>query len=305
MQTIAPIVTCLVFVGCSETKTEFLKLPALNTAIVEYRVDDEVKNIQLNCSDTVGISLDTFFNSGTQQPKKEPTGPEWKKFKKHKSDWALGIDPKHVLYSYKVDSIVSMRYRYLNATDEYSDYAVIDVLNQKHIKTLTTIELLYYCLAYPGLYSQNCNAVVWPQDKGNYFYAQLPNDGDERSITDLQKRALKSRRNELTEVIAGCIQNSDTVDMGILLIVKELRLTELIPLLCKKADFGKNAHCHTVLIGLLNKSNYAPWYNSALYMRFANYFEYSNATDGQADELKKFALDFYKTTALIDMARTN
>jgi hypothetical protein len=282
------IAICLLYTACSQqTKNNSL----YNGLSDEIKLQFMDLALQINCTDTVSVLPGSIYS----QEIKTPTKEEEHVLAEIKNDWAKQISYSHPLYSYKVDSLVKEKLKWTQYNG-YDGANTINIFGHKTIEGLNAKELIYYCTAYPGSFSQNCSNLGWTYKSNNCFYPFLPTSEETRNLSSLQKGGLRNHRKKVCYELTNYFTLTDIIEVSVLQIIEDARLIEMIPVLCNKADFKKNTLCFTVLNQLMNSSNYRPYYNSAFYLNRQNDNAYSihPASEKEASELKDLAMAYYK-----------
>lgn len=182
----------------------------------------------------------------------------------------------------------------------YSDF---DVIKRNEIGKLTAHELLYYCLANPCSFYQNCNmGGGFPNDGKTYITRDFPSEEAARFISPLQEKSLKKLKDSITIVLAEGLKDMDVIDIEYLDIAERANLTGLIPVLAPKADLKKNPYIYTLFYNLMNHNDYKYFQHSAYYKKTFDDYTKSGprgevqVEQAEADQLTAFALKFYQHT---------
>lgn len=127
---------------------------------------------------------------------------------------------------------------------------VQEFLDKETLKKLNTEELLYYCLAYPAAYDQNCS-----MDGGDTAKAKiaryLPDQFCGHNISNLQNSMLERNRDSVIVLLNACIKkHPGKTDAAYLSIVRDLQAIECIPAIIETAS-GENCCNYTLLANLM------------------------------------------------------
>ncbi len=280
------LILTIVFVSCGEKTRE--ETNDVDSTTLKSWQKKEIKRIP---SDKYAPSKDTSTEEEVN-PKQEDES-DGQPFTIYKSKWSDDLDKENELYSKNIDEIIAEKQKQVTSNDGemYFEY---DLLNSKALAKLNTNALIYYCLAYPCTYSQNCTGFGY-ENEGVCFYPSLPSNEDAHTLTPIQRTALKLRKDSVSIVLNNYLKDRDTIEVEILSMIEVIQLYKMIPALHQRADFKKNTHCYTVLLSLMKMSNYKPYYNSTFYASTNNFDPRGirRTTQKRADELKKLAMEFY------------
>jgi len=218
-------------------------------------------------------------------------------FKITKSEWAKKTGDSHPFYASRIDSLIQVKQHYLDTKSEQAP-AGTNALGLETIKNLSARELIYYCLAYPAIRYETEVAQEWKINGKPYFYPYLPFSNNLYYLSSLQKAAIRNRKTEIAAELTRYFDSTDKIEIGVLRLIEDVRFWQMIPALCNKASFDKNPLCYTVLIKLMYRSDYAPYYHSVFFKKFheATYGELMKTSEKEAQQLKDIAMDFYKKT---------
>ena len=180
--------------------------------------------------------------------------------------------------------------------DEYiHDYIGIKKLGQLNVK-----ELIYYCLAYPASYSQNCGE-GYPEDKTSTpkIVGYLASGGrGAGALSELQIKQLEKNRDSVILVLNNYIKkNPDKIEDDYLYILKTLKSIESIPTIIQTSSI-ENRSNYSYLLILMKDFEYKPWTKTSMYNTLygEKSWEYGSrieATVANIDLIKKLATDFY------------
>jgi hypothetical protein len=183
-------------------------------------------------------------------------------------------------------------------TDEM-DY-VSDYLTAEQLEKLNTRELIFYCLAYPASFSQNCNFDSYMDSTNtpkivSYFVDAF----GESSKSNLQDQALQNKRDSVIIVINQFIaKHPGKTDPLYLVLLKDLNAIESIPVIAKTAT-SENLGNYTLMVNLMSRANYEPFKATAIYEKMygensSAYGSRIEASDENMKLIKDMAMQFYK-----------
>jgi hypothetical protein len=142
-----------------------------------------------------------------------------------------------------------------------------EFLNKETLKKLTAQELLYYCLAYPASYNQNCS-----MDGGDTATAKiaryLPDQFCGHNTSNLQNIMLERNRDSVIALLTAYIdKHPGKTDAAYLTLVRDLQAIECIPAVVKTAT-DENCYNYTLLANLM--TGYRSFMATGMYTKLYN-----------------------------------
>ncbi|HYG50233.1 MAG TPA: hypothetical protein VD905_04985 [Flavobacteriales bacterium] len=165
-----------------------------------------------------------------------------------------------------VDELVSQSGAQKEGEKELS--YTLNYLDKETLKTLNSGELLYYCLAYPAAYNQNCSI-----DAGDTVKAKiaryLPDQFCAHHMSTLQNTLLERNRDSVILLLNGYIEkHPGKTDVAYLTVVRNLQAVECIPSVIETAS-NENCYNYTLLANLL--TGYRPFLATGMYTKLYGY----------------------------------
>lgn len=211
--------------------------------------------------------------------------------------WSNSYHDVPAIYANKIDSMVKQAAAKFRSSE--MDYTV-NYINAGDLKKLKAIELVYYCLAYPGVYSQVC------AEDGDYdstglrirTYFRTDNTGEE--MTSLQRDALLQRSDSVILILEGFVAaNPGKPCPEVLSMLYKYCGPKSIPVVVKAANENTVDH-YTFLLKMIEE--YQPFMETELYEKL--YGENATtqnvkilATKENTDLITNLAMRYYKEKA--------
>jgi len=242
-----------------------------------------------------------FLSCNTQQEKiveEEKTIPA---IVHPKSHWAETEGINSILYNAETEKLVAQKQAKRFAGDGPAEMAyTLEILDSAQLQKLGTKALLWYCLAYPCSYEQNCMAYANPKKGEMRLYPQLPGGYTAYRMSSLQWKILNQRKDSVEILLHHFLANRDSIHPTILNLASDLRLYNLVPLICQKADTATNIFCYTLLMDLMVCEAYKPFSASDLCTRIYTRHEdgvYRGAmvTAKETAYIREQAMEFYQS----------
>ncbi|HLP14478.1 MAG TPA: hypothetical protein VK177_21285 [Flavobacteriales bacterium] len=222
-------------------------------------------------------------------------------YKYHGGSWYEKNKNHAYFKSEKVDAMVMKNKLYVpEETDEIPMDYDVDYLEKNDLESLTTRELIYYCLAYKNSFSQICAGDDFMDDgKTPKIPGMLPFDYSGLLMSNTQRKALESRKDSVVKVLSDYIlANDDKISTDYLQILEDLHAVNAIPALISTAS-EKNLHNYTVLLSLMYTMKYQPLLDSPFYEDLYGNEAYTHgnrieATPENRKAIVEMARAFYK-----------
>lgn len=212
-------------------------------------------------------------------------------------NWAERNGAGTFFYSKKVDSLLKLKKQPGSYDEMYDEY---DVINKNMLQKLNARDVLYYCLAHPCSYYQNCNiGGAFPLDGKIYLVRYLPVPEAARGLSQLQKKQVIAQKDSVALLLNRGLMHRDSIDLDYLSLIQTTQLWQTIPLLAEKSDFRKNPYIYTVLFNLMEKASYKPFIQSELYRTIFSNMDNAGfggevvMTPVTAQKLVSYAMAFY------------
>jgi hypothetical protein len=204
--------------------------------------------------------------------------------------------PKKIME--EVDSLVRIKNNRVKGIA--ADYHV-DYLNAVEIRKLPTEELIYYCLSWPGVFSQICgdsydgDTTTTPK-----IYSTFITENSEVELTQLQKDELDQRDDSVTLVLDQLVSHRKRLPpTRIIEMLYNFSGWKSIPVIIQKADATDKENTDAYIYLVKCVQNYEPFKKTVTYKKLygpnsSTYRSKIVATKEVMQEIKDLALQFYK-----------
>lgn len=143
---------------------------------------------------------------------------------------------------------------------------VMEILPQNQFAQLTVKEHLYYHLAYPEEWSQNCAEMYFTPGRVKAISRYLPFADDGLYVSERQGKYLEANRDSVSYWVKAFLKDRKAVTTPMLNLITDLKLKSAIPDLARiyRNQTPKDDLILTALIQMMDLAEYPGWTQSKL-----------------------------------------
>jgi hypothetical protein len=143
---------------------------------------------------------------------------------------------------------------------------VMETLPDDQFRQLTTKEHLYYHLAYPEEWSQNCAEMYFAAGNVKAIARYLPFADDGLYVSDRQARYVENNRDSVTYWLKAFLKDRKALTTHMLNLITDFKLKVAIPDMVRiyRSQATKDDLILTALIQMMEQAQYPGWTQSKL-----------------------------------------